>query len=165
MGILVGIVVCAKYLNRSYAYMLARNGQELGTGNANHPEFRLPFMQLGMTVAPIGLTLFAWAAQKQLHWAITLLGAAIFSVGMLMTYVSIQTYIVDVFERFAASALAAIIVARAVVSCVFALMGVQVYNALGYAWYVLLQCFSPHPMELSVLHWCCPDPMLMRYLP
>lgn len=97
----------------------------------------MPFIQLGMTLVPIGLIIFAWSAQKQMNWAVPLIGAAIFSLGMLMAYVCIQTYLVDVYETYAASALAATIFARSVTSCLFSIMGFQMYRSLGYAWYVL----------------------------
>lgn len=113
--------------------MIARHGDDF-SGNVARPELRLPFLQLGMSIVPIGLIIYGWSAQKQLPWPIPLLGAAVFATGMLMAYVCIQTYIVDVFEHFAASALAATIVARAMFSCVFALIGVKLYKSLGYAW-------------------------------
>ena len=51
-----------------------------------------------------------------------------------MAYVCIQTYTVDVFREQSASALAAITFTRSLVSCIFAMMGFQLYKSLGYAW-------------------------------
>ena len=95
------------------------------------------FLQLGMAVVPAGLILFAWSAESHVHWVVPLLGAVIFASGMLMAYVCIQTYLVDVYDIFAASALAGMIAARNVTSCVFAITGFQLYASLGDAWYVL----------------------------
>jgi MFS family permease len=134
-GSIIGTLICAKYLNKSYAYMAARKRRKTGSDEAQS-EFRLPFLQLGMLIVPLGLIMFAWSAKEQTHWIVPLLGAAIFAVGMLMGYVCIQTYLVDTFDRFAASALAATILSRGVVSCIFSVVGVQLYKNLGYAWYV-----------------------------
>ena len=35
------------------------------------PESRLLFMQLGMLIVPVGLIVFAWAAEKQVHWIVS----------------------------------------------------------------------------------------------
>ena len=101
------------------------------------PESRMLLLQLGMALVPVGLTVFAWSAEREAHWAIPLAGAAIFALGMLMAYVCIQTYLVDVYESFAASALAATVAVRSVGSCIFSIMGFQLYANLGYAWYVV----------------------------
>ena len=92
------------------------------------------FLQFGMIIVPAGLITFAWSAQMQTHWAVPLAGAAIFALGMLMAYVCIQTYLVDVYEDFAASALAGNIFIRSVTACVFSIVGFQLYTSLGYAW-------------------------------
>lgn len=89
-----------------------------------------------MALVPAGLILFAWSAEKHFHWVIPLLGATIFSTGMLMAYVCIQTYLVDVYGIYAASALAGMIAARSVASCAFAITGFQLYVSLGYGWYL-----------------------------
>ena len=100
------------------------------------PENRMVFLQVGMTLVPVGLVIFGWTAEKGAHWAVPLVGSAIFAMGMLMAYVCIQTYVVDVYERLSASALAAVILARCSTSCVFAVTGFQLYRSLGYGWYV-----------------------------
>ena len=101
----------------------------------------MPFLQIGMIIVPIGLTIFAWTAEKQLHWMFPLIGAGVFSVGMLMAYICIQTYIVDTYEEYSASALAAVILARCTTSCVFSVTGFQLFKAMGYAWYDNLLVF------------------------
>ena len=115
--------------------MQERHQRKTGSEEAV-PEGRMPLLQIGMTLVPIGLIIFGWTAEKQVHWVLPLLGIAVFSLGMLMAYVSIQTYVVDVYDKYGASALAAVIVARCTTSCVFSVTGFQLYKALGYAWYV-----------------------------
>lgn len=87
-----------------------------------------------MAIVPCGLIIFAWTAENHLHWILPLLGAAIFAVGMLMAFVCIQTYLVDVYGEYSASALAAMITTRSVGSCIFSIVGFQLYASLGYGW-------------------------------
>lgn len=115
---------------------------ERSTGSKeSQPESRMPFLQLGMTLVPVGLIIFAWSAEFHVQWAVPLIGTAILSLGMLMAYVCVQTYLVDVYEVHAASALAATIFARSATSCVLTVTGFQLYESLGYAWYLSL---NPH---------------------
>lgn len=135
IGVVVGTFICAKYLNRSYVYMANRHTRKTGSTEPQ-PESRMLFLQLGKAIVPLGLIVFAWTAQEQTHWVLPLLGSAIFAAGMCMAYVCIQTYLVDVYEEYGASALAAVIFARSVVSCVLSIMGFRLFKSLGYAWYV-----------------------------
>lgn len=87
------------------------------------PEHRLVPMQIAFLFVPIGLTIFAWGAEKQMPWPVPLLGALLFALGMITSYVCIQTYLVDTFEQWAASALAATIVSRSLLGCIFSVVG------------------------------------------
>ncbi|GKZ27819.1 hypothetical protein AbraIFM66951_011820 [Aspergillus brasiliensis] len=118
LGAFAGVAFCMKYSNPSYRYFAARYEQK--TGKATRmPEFRLPFMQVGMLIVPIGLLIFGWAAEYHVHWIVTLVGAAILGLGMVTAYICVQSYLVDAFEDYAASALAAAVVARFIVAAVF----------------------------------------------
>ncbi|EDN90845.1 hypothetical protein SS1G_00245 [Sclerotinia sclerotiorum 1980 UF-70] len=154
-GSILGTIICAKFLNRSYRYAAARHEERTGTA-ASMPEFRLPFLQVGMMIVPIGLVIFGWSAEKETHWVVPLLGACIFGLGMLMGYVCIQKYLVDAFEEYAASALAAAIVTRCVISCVFTVVGFQLYRRLGYAWGTMLLafiCIAMTPIPFVLQHY------------
>lgn len=116
-------------LNRSRRWMANRFGNGEG-----RPEFRLPLLFFGMLLIPIGLLFFGWSAQARLHWVLPLLGAAIFSCGMQIAYVSIQVYTVDTFRTYAASALAANAIARGLVGCTLTILGFKVFESLDYGW-------------------------------
>ena len=92
-------------------------------------------MTVGMWIVPIGLIIFGWTAEKQVHWIVPLIGATIYAIGTLMTYICIQNYLVDAFEQYSASALAATVVLRSIIACVLSTVGFQLYQRLGYAWY------------------------------
>ena len=91
-----------------YSRLKSRNG---GVGL---PEHRAPILIPGAVLVPLGLFLYGWAAQKQLHWALPNLGAAILGGGIMISMQSISSYVVDVYPLYAASATAALTLLRAV---------------------------------------------------
>lgn len=133
-GAFVGMVLTAKFMNRSFAAALARQIKKTGD-TTPQPEMRIPFLQIGMLIVPFGLIIFAWTAGRT-HWIAPLIGAFFFGIGMLMGFVCIQSYLVDCFGQFSASALAAVIVARCPITFLFCFFGFEMYKDLGYDWYV-----------------------------
>jgi hypothetical protein len=135
-GAFVGMVLTAKFMNRSFAAALARQIKKTGDTTPT-PEMRIPFLQAGMLVVPFGLIIFAWTAGRT-HWIVPLIGAHFFGIGMLMGFVCIQSYLVDCFGQYSASALAAVIMARCPITFLFCFFGFEMYKDLGYDWYVAL---------------------------
>lgn len=129
VGLIWATIIGITCLNRSQAWMTARYGN-----GETRPEFRMPLLQVGMVLAPLGLVVFGWSAQKQTHWIVPLLGVAVFTCGNQIAYVSIQTYIIDAFETYAASALAGSAVSRGVVGCILTVFGFKLFVGLGYGW-------------------------------
>ena len=62
------------------------------------------------------------------------IGAAIWAIGIMIAFQGIQTYIVDSYAGFAASALAAINVLRSIGGFGFPLLAPALYQSLGYGW-------------------------------
>ncbi|KAK3949499.1 major facilitator superfamily domain-containing protein [Pseudoneurospora amorphoporcata] len=175
LGSVAGALLSAALVNRTYASMKARHGATsrhahgdagAGGGGAHPnsedmddrtPEYRMPFMQVGALIVPAGLLIFALTAGKDnVHWMVPLVGAAVFSTGMLMTYISVTTYMVDSFETYAASALAAVTVSRSVLGCIFAFVGNGLYRRLGYEWGTLLLfflCLVITPLPTVFYYW------------
>ncbi|KAL9010340.1 MAG: hypothetical protein Q9173_004715 [Seirophora scorigena] len=89
LGILVGTFICTKYLNRSYTRLAERNPGKHRRQD-NKPESRMLFLQIGMLIVPCGLIIFAWTAEKEQHWALPLLGAAIFASWIVMAFVCVR---------------------------------------------------------------------------
>lgn len=142
IGSVLGSLLGALFLNRTYAAMKSRaqtNGIIADT-DPRRPEYRMPFMQLGAVIVPVGLLIFGFTAQpdKEIPWIAPLIGAAVFSAGMLMTYICVTTYLVDVFETYAASAIAAMTITRSLLGCVFGIIGNELYRTMGYQWGTLL---------------------------
>jgi MFS family permease len=103
----------------------------------NHPgrpEFRVPLMLPTALITPAGLILYGITAQHQLHWAIPNLGAGIFAAGLILSFQCAQTYVVDAYERYAASATGAAAFVRTMAGFSFPLFAPGLYKALGIAW-------------------------------
>ncbi|KAF8994689.1 MFS polyamine transporter [Cyathus striatus] len=126
LGLSAASQINARFMDRIYMYFKNKNE---GVGE---PEFRLPSMLPGTVLLPIGLFMAGWGAQEHVHWIVTDIGSAIVSGGMILTFQSIQTYVVDSFTLHAASALAAVSCLRSLAGFGFPLFAPAMYKALGY---------------------------------
>ena len=100
------------------------------------PESRLPLTITlpGTLLFPAGLFLYGWAVEIRTHWAVPLLGTATTGFASTLVFVAVQTYLIDAFEEFAASAVGANVVLRGVVGAVVPLGGMGLYRELGWGW-------------------------------
>ena len=98
------------------------------------PEFRAPLLVPGALIVPVGLFWYGWSADAHLHWIMPNIGIAIFSAGVIMSFQCCQTYIVDSYQRYAASCLAAVAVLRSLAGFGLPLFAPKMYRALGYGW-------------------------------
>ena len=128
VGFFLGTQICAPLNDRFYRRLKARNG---GVGK---PEFRVPLMVPGSVLVPAGLFIYGWSAQYQTHWIVPNIGAAVFAAGTIIGFQCIQTYLIDSYARFAASAVAAGTVLRSLAGFGFPLFAPAMYNALDYGW-------------------------------
>ncbi|KAJ4202410.1 hypothetical protein NW759_015397 [Fusarium solani] len=113
---------------------LIRDGQI--KGKAVEPEQRLD-LRLTIPTAltlPIGLIMYGWTAEKQLHWIVPMVGTSIMGFGMIGIFMISQTYLVDAFTRHAASVTAANAVLRSLLGALLPLCGLKLYDALGLGW-------------------------------
>ncbi|KAJ9237524.1 major facilitator superfamily domain-containing protein [Paecilomyces variotii] len=128
VGFFLASQICAPLNDRIYRLLKARNN------GVAKPEFRTPLIVLAATLMPIGLFIYGWTAQYHTHWIAPNIGAAMFSAGVIVGFQCIQTYIVDSYTRFAASALAAVTVLRSLAGFGFPLFAPYLYQALHYGW-------------------------------
>ena len=106
VGFFLGAQICGPLNDRIYRRLKARNG------DIGRPEFRIPLLVPGSILVPCGLFLYGWSAQYHAHWIVPNLGAVIFSGGTIIGFQFIQTYIVDAYATYAASAIGAVTVLR-----------------------------------------------------
>ncbi|KAI1278944.1 hypothetical protein F5Y07DRAFT_58610 [Xylaria sp. FL0933] len=83
---------------------------------------------------PVGLFLYGWTMQCQVHWIVPFIGTVIYGFGQLAIFLCIMSYFIDAFGMYAASALAANLVVRSIFGAVLPLAGARMYSVLGYGW-------------------------------
>ena len=82
---------------------------------------------------PAGLLLFGLAAQFRTHWMVPNVGAAIFAAGLILSFQCVQTYTIDTYEKFAASATGAAAFVRTMAGFSFPLFAPKLFESLGIA--------------------------------
>ncbi|RSL69002.1 hypothetical protein CEP54_002574 [Fusarium duplospermum] len=128
VGFVIGLQISGPLIDKVYATL---------KNHYNHPgrpEFRVPLMFPTALVTPAGLVLYGVSAHLQLHWIIPNIGAAIFAAGLIQSFQCAQTYIVDSYERYAASATGAAAFVRTMAGFSFPLFAPAMYEKLGIAW-------------------------------
>lgn len=128
LGYGLGTQITAPLNDYLYKKMCARNG---GVGR---PEFRIPLMVFPAIFVPVGLFWYGWSAEARLFWIMPDIGAAILAAATITGFMSIQTYAIDTYTKFAASAIASIAFLRSLAAFGFPLFAPAMYNALGYGW-------------------------------
>jgi len=105
-----------------------------GNNSVGKPEFRVPIMVPASLLVPIGLFWYGWSAQAKVHWIVPNIGATIFCVGITAGFQCIQTYIVDSYTQYAASAIAAATVLSSAAGFIFPLFATYMFDGLNYGW-------------------------------
>ncbi|KAJ4193646.1 hypothetical protein NW755_003640 [Fusarium falciforme] len=98
------------------------------------PESRLKLLPAAAIIFPIGFFIYGWTADFKTHWMAPIIGLAIIGIGNLVCFMAICVYLVDAYEMYAASALAANTIMRSVAGATLPLCGMKMYNALGLGW-------------------------------
>ena len=128
LGFFLATQICSPLNDRIYRRLKSKNG------DVGRPEFRVPLMVPGSCLVPIGLSLYGWSAQYNAHWIVPNIGATIFAAGIIIGFQCIQTYLIDSYARYAASAVGAATVLRSLAGFGFPLFAPYMYNALDYGW-------------------------------
>ncbi|KAI9745690.1 MAG: hypothetical protein M1818_001224 [Claussenomyces sp. TS43310] len=128
VGFFLGAQIAAPLQDRIYRLLKKRGG---GVGK---PEFRVPLMVPAAFFVPIGLFWYGWSAQAHTHWIMPNIGIAIFGSGVIISFQCMQTYIVDSYTRYAASAVASATVLRSLAGFGFPLFAPYMYAKLHYGW-------------------------------
>ncbi|KAI1378863.1 putative MFS multidrug transporter [Hypoxylon crocopeplum] len=132
VGNLVGLAVISSVLDK-----LLKDRSKVTEANSDgerKPEYRLIPLEWSSLSLPVGLFLYGWTMQYQVHWIVPLIGSAIYGFGQLAVFLCIMSYLIDAFGMYAASALAANTVVRSIFGAVLPLAGARMYSVLGYGW-------------------------------
>ncbi|KAK4539880.1 hypothetical protein LTR36_010274 [Oleoguttula mirabilis] len=129
LGFMVSVVGGGKAMDALYRRM-TKDGQ------GPSPEARIPFLAASGTLLPAGLLLYGWTAQYRVFWFAPDIGLFLIGLGISAPRAAIQHYILDCYSSlgFAASALAAMNVARFLAGFGFPLFADVMFDALGLGW-------------------------------
>ena len=128
VGYFFGAQITSRFNDWLYRRLKKRNG---GKGK---PEFRIPVMIPCAILLPAGFFWYGWSAEARAHWILPDIGAALLAAATICGYQSIQTYVIDSYTKYAASAVASITTLRSLAGFAFPLFAPQLYNSLGYGW-------------------------------
>lgn len=128
IGSFVGVLISMTLVDRIYSTLKAKNE---GVGL---PEFRVPCMAMGAVLTTAGLFWYGWSVQARLHWSMPNVGALVYMAGTWCCQQGTQVYLIDCYQTYAASAMAACAILRSLVGFAFPLFASYMYNDLGYGW-------------------------------
>ncbi|KAI0890108.1 MFS general substrate transporter [Annulohypoxylon maeteangense] len=127
LGFFLGAQICAPLQDRIYVYLKQRYGH-------GQPEYRVPMMVPGAVLIPTGLLIYGWTAEYRTHWIGPNIGAVLFAAGAIICFQCLQGFLVDSYQRYAASAVGAATVLRSLAGFGFPLFAPSMYDRLGYGW-------------------------------
>ncbi|KAJ5386351.1 hypothetical protein N7509_008892 [Penicillium cosmopolitanum] len=128
VGFFGGLVFIALTNDRIVQKLTAQNKGKF------EPEMRLPTMIIFACILPISFFWYGWTADKHVHWIVPIIGMFPFGVGMMGVFMPIQTYIIDCYPAYAASANATLTATRSLVGAFLPLAGPAMFDSLGLGW-------------------------------
>jgi multidrug resistance protein len=128
IGFFLGVAVVAKISDKTVVRMTLANG------GVFEPEMRLPACVFFACFVPISFFWYGWCAYKQVHWIVPIIGLMPFGFGMMGIFIPIQTYMIDAFPEYAASAIAALTIVRSLFGAFLPLAGPKMYATLNLGW-------------------------------
>ncbi|CUS22254.1 LAQU0S05e01178g1_1 [Lachancea quebecensis] len=151
VGVIASTVV-APFLNKDY---VKRAERYLDRGEVPPAELRLIPMMIGCWFVPAGLFAYAWSSFPRLSWAGPCFSGFACGFGFNMLYNPANNYIVDSYQHYAASGLAAKTFVRSMWGGAVPLFTIQMYRRLNYEWASTLMAF----ISLA----CCAIPYLFYF--
>ena len=128
VGYFFGAQITSRFNDWLYRRLKKKNG---GKGV---PEFRIPVMIPCAILLPAGFFWYGWSAEARVFWIMPDIGAALLAGATICGYQAIQTYVIDSYTKYAASAVASITFLRSIAGFAFPLFAPQLYGQLGYGW-------------------------------
>ena len=136
-GVILGTVL-SPIFNRDY---LKKAKRYTDRGEIPPAELRLIPMMVGCWFIPIGLFSYAWTSFPRISWAGPCFSGFSCGLGFILLYNPANNYIVDSYQHYAASGLAAKTFVRSMWGGVCPLFTIQMYHRLGYEWASTLMAF------------------------
>jgi hypothetical protein len=114
--------------NKFYIRKFEKNGDKAV------PEARLPPMMIGSIFFAAGLFIFGWTSYENIFWLAPAIGLVSMGFGFFTIFQAALNYLVDTFQKYAASAIAANTFLRSVFAGVFPLFVSPMFHNLGIPW-------------------------------
>lgn len=134
IGVLIGCLIVVFMTRTRYTRQFHKHGRAI-------PEERLPPAMVGAVILPIGLFWFAWTSDPSINWVPSVLAGVAIGCGILMIFLQMLTYIVDVYMWNANSAIAGNTVLRSLAGAGFPLFATGMIHNLGLPWAMSLLGF------------------------
>lgn len=134
IGALIGMTITSILSDRAVKKSIETYGKL-------KPEARLGISPIGGALLPAGLFIYGWTAEYGVHWIVPIIGMTIMGIGNVVLFMSICLYLIDTFETYSASALAANTVIRSLGGGLLPLAGLSMFAALGVGWGISLLGF------------------------
>jgi hypothetical protein len=113
-------------MDRLYKQYKAKNG---GVGE---PEMRLINLTGAIILIPSGMIIYGWSLQYHAPWIVPDIALFLFGTGVISVSFVINSYFLDVYTLYAASALAASNSVRSIFGFAFPLFATDMYDNLGF---------------------------------
>ncbi|OAL54671.1 MFS general substrate transporter [Pyrenochaeta sp. DS3sAY3a] len=128
VGNFMGITFVAKTSDATIIKLTKRNK------GVYEPEMRLPLCVFFGFLIPISLFWHGWCAHYKVHWIVTIISLTPFGLGLMGIFAPLQTYMIDSFPQYAASAIAGMTCMRSLFGALLPLAGPSMYKTLGLGW-------------------------------
>ncbi|KAF2089566.1 putative MSF drug transporter, partial [Saccharata proteae CBS 121410] len=131
LALLVGILIGAAANLFNQKFYLKR---WTAAGGKPVPEARLPPMMAGSVFFAAGLFIFGWTADPKFPWIAPNIGAVCVGIGFFTIFQAALNYLIDTFQMYAASAVAANTFLRSAMAGAFPLFITPMLHTMGVAW-------------------------------
>ncbi|KAI9744192.1 MAG: hypothetical protein M1818_002344 [Claussenomyces sp. TS43310] len=122
LGILLG-TICGGLANIVNNKFYIRRFE--ANGNRTVPEARLPPMMIGSFAFAGGMFIFGWTSYRRVFWLAPIIGNFLMGFGFFTIFQAALNYLIDTFQTYAASAVAANTFLRSLFAAVFPLFADQ----------------------------------------
>jgi MFS family permease len=126
------LISAAMYL--SWDAILIRAQRLERPWSRNEEMRRLPLACVAGPFFVISSFWLGWTARESVHWIVPTLAGILFGMGYLCLFMALLNYLVDAYEIFAASAMAAASLSRSSFGAILPFAAKPMYRAMGVAW-------------------------------
>lgn len=128
IGSMMGVATVAKTSDATIIRLAKKNN------NVYEPEMRLPACAFFGMLIPIAFFWYGWTAHYKVHWICPIISLIPFGLGLMGIFAPLQTYMIDSFPQYAASAIAGMTALRCLFGALLPLAGPSMYDSLGLGW-------------------------------